>query len=60
MFDLKVLQGWPVGGIVRVLRVNPAQVYLAEHRVQAALRREILRLVEEHATPLGEYLSVPP
>ena len=44
IFDLYVLQHWSVAEVARVLRVNVAQVYLAKHRVSAALRREIRKL----------------
>jgi RNA polymerase sigma-70 factor (ECF subfamily) len=44
MFDLYVLQRWPVREVARVLGVNAAQVYLAKHRVGALLKKEVKRL----------------
>src|SRR5204862_6772608 len=35
IFDLYVLQNWPVRDVTRTLRVSAAQVYLAKHRVSA-------------------------
>jgi RNA polymerase sigma factor (sigma-70 family) len=40
IFDLYVLKEWPVRKITRTLGVSAAQVYLAKHRVAAALRRQ--------------------
>ena len=37
MFDLYVLQNWPV-------RVSAAQVYLAKHRISALLKTEVKKL----------------
>ena len=47
IFELAAIQEWPVGDIARTLRVNAAQVYLARHRVGAALKREVRRLEKE-------------
>ena len=47
IFELATIQEWPVGDIARTLRVNAAQVYLARHRVSAALKREVRRLNAE-------------
>jgi RNA polymerase sigma-70 factor (ECF subfamily) len=47
MFDLYVLQRWPVGEVVRVLRVSRGQVYLAKHRVGRLLKKELSRLARE-------------
>jgi RNA polymerase sigma factor (sigma-70 family) len=46
IFDLHVLQNWPVSEVSRTLRVNIGQVYLAKHRVSALLKKSV-RLVEE-------------
>src|SRR6266404_4326898 len=44
IFDLYVLQNWPVKDVTRTLRVSTAQVYLAKHRVSALLKKEVKRL----------------
>ena len=44
IFELAAIQEWPVRDIARTLRVNAAQVYLARHRVGAAIKREVRRL----------------
>jgi len=40
IFDLYVLQNWSVQEVTRTLRVNPAQVYLAKHRIGRLLKKE--------------------
>ena len=47
MFDLYVLQHWPVGDVARTLRVSVAQVYLAKHRVSALLKKAVKKLEKE-------------
>jgi RNA polymerase sigma-70 factor (ECF subfamily) len=44
IFDLYVLQNWPVGEIARTLRINAGRIYLAKHRVSAVLAKEVKRL----------------
>ena len=44
IFDLYVLQNWPVRDVTRTLRVSAAQVYLAKHRVSALLKKEVKKL----------------
>ena len=44
VFDLYVLKDQPAREVPRTLGINLARVYLAKHRVQAALRREVRRL----------------
>jgi len=44
IFDLYVLKEQPARKVARTLGINLARVYLAKHRVQAALRREVRRL----------------
>jgi RNA polymerase sigma-70 factor (ECF subfamily) len=46
MFDLYVLQGWPVRDVARVLRVSAGQVYLAKHRVGTLLKKELKQLAQ--------------
>ncbi len=41
LFDLYVLQQWPIRKIAATLRVNAGQVYLAKHRVGALIKKEI-------------------
>jgi RNA polymerase sigma-70 factor (ECF subfamily) len=47
IFDLCVLQDWTAGEVAQKLQIGVAQVYLAKHRVSAALKKEMKRL--EHA-----------
>lgn len=44
MFELYVLQQWPVRDVTRMLGVSAAQVYLAKHRLGHLLRKELRRL----------------
>jgi len=44
MFDLYVLQQWPVREVARVLGVTVGQVYLAKHRISGLLKKEVKRL----------------
>jgi RNA polymerase sigma-70 factor (ECF subfamily) len=44
MFELYVVQGWPVREVARLLGVSAGQVYLAKHRVSRLLKKEIQRL----------------
>jgi RNA polymerase sigma-70 factor (ECF subfamily) len=41
IFDCYVVKEWPVQRVQRDLGVNPAQVYLAKHRVAALLKKEV-------------------
>jgi RNA polymerase sigma-70 factor (ECF subfamily) len=41
IFDLYVLQNWSVQDVARTLRVSPARVYLAKHRVGRLLKKEL-------------------
>jgi RNA polymerase sigma factor (sigma-70 family) len=43
IFDLHVLQCWPVSKVARALRVTAAQVYLAKYRVGRLLKAELKR-----------------
>lgn len=53
VFDLYVVKGWPVREVVRALRVNIAQVYLAKHRITALLRQETQRIRHRMETDGG-------
>jgi len=44
VFDLYVLRKWPVAKVTAALGVNLGQIYLAKHRITAALKKEIKRL----------------
>jgi RNA polymerase sigma-70 factor (ECF subfamily) len=44
IFDLCVIQEWPVRDIIKTLKVNRGQVYLARHRVSSRIRNELRRL----------------
>ena len=44
MFELYVVQGWPVREVARLLNVSASQVYLAKHRVSRLLKKEIRKL----------------
>lgn len=44
IFDLNVLKEWPARDVAKSLGLNIASVYLAKHRVSAALKKEIARL----------------
>src|ERR1051326_1339246 len=44
LFDLYVVQQWPVRKITHTLGVNAGQVYLAKHRVSSLLKNEIVHL----------------
>jgi RNA polymerase sigma-70 factor (ECF subfamily) len=47
IFDLLVLREWPVRQVAEAHDVSVARVYLAKHRVGAALRKEMARLERE-------------
>jgi RNA polymerase sigma-70 factor (ECF subfamily) len=47
MFELYVLQQWPVRDVARMLRVSAAQVYLAKHRIARLVKKEINRLKKQ-------------
>jgi RNA polymerase sigma-70 factor (ECF subfamily) len=43
IYDLYVLQQWPVEDVMETLDVGRAKIYLAKHRVGALVRKEIRR-----------------
>jgi RNA polymerase sigma-70 factor (ECF subfamily) len=47
LFDLYVVQHWPVRKITTTLGVSAGQVYLAKHRVGGLLKQELRRLESE-------------
>jgi len=44
IFNLYALKGWPVRKIARTLKVNSGRVYLARHRINHLIRKEIAHL----------------
>ena len=44
MFELYTIREWPLRRVAQTLGVSAASVYLAKHRVAAALKREVTRL----------------
>ncbi len=53
MFDLNVVKEWPAGEVAQSLGVSIASVYLAKHRVLAALKAEIRRMEKRIMSPGG-------
>ncbi len=53
MFDLNVLKGWRAVEVAKALGVSLAAVYLAKHRVSAAMKNEIGRLEREIENKAG-------
>jgi RNA polymerase sigma factor (sigma-70 family) len=49
IFDLNVLKEWPARDVAKSLGVSRASVYLAKHRISAALKKEIARLEKKLA-----------
>ena len=47
IFDLNVLKDWSAGDVAKSLGVGIASVYLAKHRVSAALKQEMARLEKQ-------------
>ncbi len=46
-FELATRQGWPVLKIARELEINPATVYVINHRLTKQLKAEVARLQEQ-------------
>lgn len=44
IFDLYVLQNWPVREVAKTLRISAARVYLAKHRISGLLKKEVKQL----------------
>jgi RNA polymerase sigma-70 factor (ECF subfamily) len=49
IFDLYVINQWPVRHVDRALHVSAAQVYLARHRVAKLVQQEIRSLEAQHS-----------
>jgi RNA polymerase sigma-70 factor (ECF subfamily) len=47
VFDLYVLQQWPLLRVTRELRVSPASVYVIGHRLKARLKAEVEKLQKQ-------------
>jgi len=52
IFDLCVIQEWPIVQVIKTLKINRGQVYLAKHRVGAQIKKELQEL-ERHPLPLN-------
>lgn len=48
IFDLYVLQGWPVKKVRELLGVSIGRIYLTKHRVSNMIKRE-MQMLEEHS-----------
>jgi RNA polymerase sigma factor (sigma-70 family) len=48
IFDLYVLQQWPVGEVASTLRTSMGQVYLAKHRISVLVKKQIDKLRKMH------------
>jgi RNA polymerase sigma-70 factor (ECF subfamily) len=44
IYDLHVLQDWPVSKVARILNISRAQVYLAKHRIGRLIKKEMERV----------------
>jgi RNA polymerase sigma-70 factor (ECF subfamily) len=53
MTHTTVLKEWPARDVAKSLGLNIASVYLAKHRVSAALKKEIARLEAEISKVIG-------
>ena len=49
VFDLNVMKNRPAAEVAKTLGISVARVYLAKHRVSAALKKEIARLEFEQS-----------
>lgn len=47
IFDLYVLQNWPVMKVSKSLQVNPGRIYLVKHRLSALIKQE-MRQLDKH------------
>jgi RNA polymerase sigma-70 factor (ECF subfamily) len=47
VFDLYVLKQWPASKVASFLGLNVGQVFVAKHRVVAAMKKEVQRLQKE-------------
>jgi RNA polymerase sigma-70 factor (ECF subfamily) len=44
VFDLYVLQKWPISRITRALNMGPGKIYLIKHRISSLIKKEISHL----------------
>jgi RNA polymerase sigma-70 factor (ECF subfamily) len=44
IFDFYVLKEWPLSRVTKAMNVNAARVYLAKHRINALIKKEIAKL----------------
>jgi RNA polymerase sigma factor (sigma-70 family) len=52
IFDLCVIQEWPIARVTKTLKINRGQVYLAKHRVSSQIKKELQEL-ERHPLPFN-------
>jgi RNA polymerase sigma-70 factor (ECF subfamily) len=57
IFDLYVLQAWPMKRVTSALSCSITQVYLAKHRVGKVLKKEMDRLAEEGLAESADALT---
>jgi len=57
VFDLYVLQEWPISRVSQALRVNVAQIYLIKHRLSALLKKELISLRSKPISPTAKPAS---
>lgn len=46
IFDLCVFKGWTVARVCQMMRINPGRVYIARHRINNLVKKEIAYLQE--------------
>ena len=49
IYDLHVLQGWPVRRVAQALNVSVGQIYMAKHRVGRLMRRAIHAIEQQES-----------
>jgi len=47
VFDLYVLQKWPVSRISKALKIGPGKIYLIKHRISGMIKKEITYLQQK-------------
>lgn len=47
VFDLYVLQKWPISRISKALKIGPGRIYLIKHRIGGMIKKEILYLQQK-------------
>jgi RNA polymerase sigma-70 factor (ECF subfamily) len=54
LYDLYVIQGWPVAKVARELGVSLGRVYMAKHRISRLLKQELERLGQSGVASAAE------